>query len=90
MKFPRKATYSEDVVFKCTMGSPESDCRWNAPDSCDQNCKVDADCRPSYGFCVNRNQEVYLPCDINLLYVEVTCNCIENICVESPTDLAAI
>lgn len=65
-------------------------CEFMNSENCDKSCKIDADCKPSFGFCVNINEEVHLPTNVFPAYEIVTCKCENNKCVGIPTGRAAI
>ena len=80
------------VVLIITLVRLDSNsCTWDGPiEKCDISCKQDSDCKFSLSKCVNINEEVSLPRDINPMYMEYTCKCENNICVNDQSTGEAI
>ncbi len=54
-------------------------------DNCNTSCNTDVDCKYSLGFCVNVNEDVYLPEMTSPVYIESTCKCENTKCVFNST-----
>jgi len=74
--------YFQQVNTKCEFGGDA--------DKCNTICETDTDCKFSIGYCININENVFLPEGVMPSYTELTCKCENNRCVGNSTGRIAI
>ncbi len=68
----------DNLCSKVLINQPK--CEWLNADTCDRSCKSDTDCKQSLGYCVNVNENVYLPRGVSPVYEIHKCKCENNTC----------
>lgn len=74
--------YFPQFKDKCEFGK--------SSDNCNAGCEIDSDCQFQIGYCVNINENVFLPEGMMPMYEILVCRCENNRCVGNSTGRIAI